>query len=565
MRPDLDTSKLALVYPRQSSGLQVKENIYSLENQMKLVDQAKADGFPGDRVLVIDEDLGKSARTIENRVGMVKALNLVDQGLVGAMYAEDQTRLSRDRDTVDHMIIAKRCRKAGVPLFYGGSWRNLSDWGTRVAYKVEAVIGSEMWGQHQDKMYRAMRAKAAKGQAVTRPPLYGYRLRKDLPRKDPKRDTLVVHEEEAAIIRTLANRLEEVGSLRQLYRSLNGACWPDGRPITLGHLQKVLKKPTFRGHYVWGDVIVEDAHEAIIPPEQGARIDALLARNKSTLRRPASRGPQLLGLVYCSTCPKRLTVYGSGVERRQIYICKANSTPGPTVRHFEMSAAILDSLVLKHFWRRLEDDLIESTIAHLKSQERDRLKVVDLREGTVRGLQRRVDGLTVSLSDPDIPDAARRVLILQLDQAARELEAAMAPPEPKGKVQESISFYEGLRGQKDWLAILKGTWEDEPLAWRRGWLWQFIDRVAITCPRTGELAVAIHFRDGKTTIEKVQTRIPVTEEELALALRLWNDPERPPDTWAAWIQERLVAAGYPRSKDSARRIVKIARQQDAAQ
>lgn len=61
--------RLAIVYVRQSSQKQVRDNRESTERQYAFAEQAVAFGWPRDRVLTIDEDLGKSGRTTEGRSG----------------------------------------------------------------------------------------------------------------------------------------------------------------------------------------------------------------------------------------------------------------------------------------------------------------------------------------------------------------------------------------------------------------------------------------------------------------------------------------------------------------
>lgn len=170
----VDFTKIAIIYARQSTPGQVEKNIFSTENQLQLANQAQRDGFTINNILVIDDDLGVSGQTIEGRIGMVRALDLMGKGPVGAVYVEDITRLSRDFDTVDHMIIARQCRRADVPLFMGGSWRDMRDYGSRLAFKYEAVGASEQWGQSAEKLYKNKRLAAMDGRSVTRLPR-GYR------------------------------------------------------------------------------------------------------------------------------------------------------------------------------------------------------------------------------------------------------------------------------------------------------------------------------------------------------------------------------------------------------
>ena len=55
--------KLAIVYLRQSTPDQKEHNWGSAEVQRQQADLAHAYGFPRDRIVVIDEDLGKSGKT----------------------------------------------------------------------------------------------------------------------------------------------------------------------------------------------------------------------------------------------------------------------------------------------------------------------------------------------------------------------------------------------------------------------------------------------------------------------------------------------------------------------
>jgi epoxyqueuosine reductase QueG len=62
-------AKLAYIYVRQSSVNQVRQHQESTELQYRLVDRAAALGWPGERIQVIDEDLGSRARGAPNGMG----------------------------------------------------------------------------------------------------------------------------------------------------------------------------------------------------------------------------------------------------------------------------------------------------------------------------------------------------------------------------------------------------------------------------------------------------------------------------------------------------------------
>src|SRR5215467_12226498 len=89
-------SRLAIVYVRQSSPNQVLTNRESLKLQYTLRDKASTAGWPTNQVRVIDTDLGRTARTSAGRPGFQELVTLVNQELVGIIFAYDVTRLARN-------------------------------------------------------------------------------------------------------------------------------------------------------------------------------------------------------------------------------------------------------------------------------------------------------------------------------------------------------------------------------------------------------------------------------------------------------------------------------------
>src|SRR5437588_6207678 len=91
----LHLDRLAIVYVRQSSPKQVMENRESTERQYNFAEQAIAFGWPRDRVLTIDEDLGKSGRTTEGRDGFQHLVSEVTLNHVGMVLGLEMSRLAR--------------------------------------------------------------------------------------------------------------------------------------------------------------------------------------------------------------------------------------------------------------------------------------------------------------------------------------------------------------------------------------------------------------------------------------------------------------------------------------
>ncbi|WP_347277547.1 recombinase family protein [Pseudanabaena sp. FACHB-2040] len=89
--------RLAVVYVRQSTMQQVVEHQESTRLQYGLVDRAIALGWTRERILVIDEDLGKSATSIEGRLGFQQLVAEVSLDHVGLILGLDISRLARPR------------------------------------------------------------------------------------------------------------------------------------------------------------------------------------------------------------------------------------------------------------------------------------------------------------------------------------------------------------------------------------------------------------------------------------------------------------------------------------
>src|SRR4051795_9197678 len=74
---DRHLSKLAIVYIRQSSTQQIFDHQESRRRQYALADYAATLGWPRGRILVIDEDQGRSGRAVQQRPGFQRLLTEV--------------------------------------------------------------------------------------------------------------------------------------------------------------------------------------------------------------------------------------------------------------------------------------------------------------------------------------------------------------------------------------------------------------------------------------------------------------------------------------------------------
>src|ERR1700736_7000332 len=101
---DRHRSKLAIVYVRQSSTQQIFDHQESRQRQYALADYAAMLGWPRERIVVIDEDQGRSGRTVEQRPGFQRLLAEVTLDHVGIVWGLEISRLSRSSKDWYHLL-----------------------------------------------------------------------------------------------------------------------------------------------------------------------------------------------------------------------------------------------------------------------------------------------------------------------------------------------------------------------------------------------------------------------------------------------------------------------------
>jgi DNA invertase Pin-like site-specific DNA recombinase len=94
IRPD-HLDRLALVYVRQSTMIQVRENTASTARQYDLVSRARDMGWIPERIQVIDQDQGHSGASAVGRDGFQYLVAQVGMGQAGAVLSLEASRLAR--------------------------------------------------------------------------------------------------------------------------------------------------------------------------------------------------------------------------------------------------------------------------------------------------------------------------------------------------------------------------------------------------------------------------------------------------------------------------------------
>jgi DNA invertase Pin-like site-specific DNA recombinase len=93
---DQHLHRRALIYLRQSSPRQVRENFRSTERQYGLSEEAARLGWAPEQILTIDGDLGVSGRDTRGRDSYKELVARVCQSEVGAIFGLEVARLARN-------------------------------------------------------------------------------------------------------------------------------------------------------------------------------------------------------------------------------------------------------------------------------------------------------------------------------------------------------------------------------------------------------------------------------------------------------------------------------------
>src|SRR5262245_52669910 len=106
--------RLAVVDVRQSTRGQVAGHQESTRLQYALVDRAVALGWTAARVVVIDDDLGKSGASAVDRAGFQRLVTEISLGRVGLVLGSEMSRLARSGK--DWYQLIELCALAGALL-----------------------------------------------------------------------------------------------------------------------------------------------------------------------------------------------------------------------------------------------------------------------------------------------------------------------------------------------------------------------------------------------------------------------------------------------------------------
>ena len=532
-------SRLACVYIRQSSPRQVREHLESQKRQRALTHHAVDLGWPRERVVEVDEDLGVSAaRTSRNRVGFQAMVADVALGKIGLVLALEVSRLSRSNRDWYHLLDI--CAVTFTLIADGEGLYDPRCYNDRLLLGLKATMSEAELHVIQQRLVEAVRGKARRGELRRRLPT-GYIW------DEAGRMQITPNEEVVQAIRLVFDRFDRLGTVHQTHVSLveDGVAFPaqiGGRGEvswqvpSYRNIHSLLTNPTYAGVYAYGrrqtqesldedhnpvkrqreverelwHAFIEGHHPGYISRESFERNQQRIAENRRGDATPGAprEGESLLhGLLLCGRCGRHMKVaYGKG-SRPTHYRCvrKRQEQASPVcqslgARHLEQA---LEGLVLEALEPLGLEAMIEAAQAHADTAEAERRhwrQRVERAEYEVELARRQYDAI-----DPENRLVARE-LERRFEKALQDLEAVRQDAEAHiEQLPDVLSREEEAR--------LVELARDLPRLWRAPTTRPqdrtrvvrcLVDHVVVTVPEEGaQVKAEVHWHGGQTSMLEV--------------------------------------------------------------
>jgi DNA invertase Pin-like site-specific DNA recombinase len=403
---DRHRSKLAIVYVRQSSTQQILDHKESRERQYALADYAATLGWPRERILVIDEDQGRSGRTIEQRRGFQHLLAEVTLDHVGLVLGLELSRLSRSSKDWYHLL--EVCAIFGTLLADQDGIYDANDTNDRLVLGLKGTMSEIELSTMRNRLERGKLHKAQRGELILTVPC-GYL-------KLPHGEVILDPDEQVrATVQLVFAKFVELGSFGKVYRYLQRNKIRMGcrahlgprrgelvwRPISRALLNRMLHHPIYAGAYSYGrrrvdpkrtaasggkvqmqyvpmaewKVLKRDCLPAYISWERYMTNQQRLRENCSWPDAPGvpRSGTALLpGVLVCGACGRRMHA-GYRTKANPYYVCMRRKLEGSTC--CGLGAAAVDDLVGQQVLRALEPAALELSLQALQHVHAERERI----------------------------------------------------------------------------------------------------------------------------------------------------------------------------------------------
>jgi len=240
----------AVLYVRQSTSAQLREHQESTARQYALKNRLVAFGWPDDRVIVIDDDLGTSGSGSVERPGFRRLLKLVTDQQVGIVLGLEMSRLARN--SKDWHDLFEVCGIFQTLIADEDGVFDPQDPNDRLVLGLKGIIAEMELHTMKVRLERGRLNKAQRGELFHDVPV-GYVLNEQgLPQLDP--DESARH-----VMKTFFDLFESLGSscalfhhlaehqIRLPFRDRSGPI--DWRLPAKSTVYELLKHPLYAGAY----------------------------------------------------------------------------------------------------------------------------------------------------------------------------------------------------------------------------------------------------------------------------------------------------------------------------
>jgi len=400
-------SRQAIVYLRQSSAAQVENNRESTDRQYALAAKARELGWPADRIVVIDEDLGLSGAGFVARSGFARLTAEVALAHVGLVLGLEVSRLARNN----------------------ADWRRLIELGGLTDTLIGDADGVYHPALFNDRLLLGLKGAMSEAELhVLRARLNGG-IRNKAARGELRRGLPVgfvwgeadgevrFHPDEAVVaaIRNVFSSFAQTGSARRVwlwFRS-EGLTFPlqmhQGAEIrwveaSYTAIHHVLTNPVYAGAYAYGKSrretmlnasgvrrkrvrkLPRSEWQALIPDHHLGFIDwRTYEANQDRIAQNTRPGPRqaggavregsalLQGLAACGRCGRRLHTHYRGRNSSPGHHCPGKIlVEGRGVYCLNVGGVQIDEAVTRAFLAALEPAKLAATVAAAERLEADR-------------------------------------------------------------------------------------------------------------------------------------------------------------------------------------------------
>jgi DNA invertase Pin-like site-specific DNA recombinase len=390
--------RLACLYVRQSTLQQVFVNTESTARQYALRERAVALGWPAERILIIDQDLGQSGASAADRAGFQRLVAEVGLGKVGLVLGLEVSRLARSSSDWHHLL--EICALTGTLILDEDGLYDPATFNDRLLLGLKGTMSEAELYVLRARLQGGILNKARRAALKLHLPIGFCYTEDDRIVLDPDRqvqDTL----------RLLFRTFRRTGSASATVRAFRQAQVPFPRRVRSGPHQgelvwgelqhhdvlRILHNPCYAGAFAFGrtrtsktidgkihiatlpreewQVVIREAHAGYITWEEYDAHVAQLAANRQAYTpqrlHPPREGPALLqGLVLCGSCGERMTVrYHQRGGQRIVpdYLCQRAGIARGTLPCQRVPGRDLDTAIAQVLVEVVTPDTIAATLA----------------------------------------------------------------------------------------------------------------------------------------------------------------------------------------------------------